>query len=535
MNYLRGRVTRSPDAVCVRKANERKPRMRNTPVVIWLMVIAVLAAAWALPGCRPAAERSAEEHAPLAEEDLATRAPEVEAEAEPEAEGEAEAPPAAEDIGDEETIERLSPEQAEAVLDVEVDLDRAYLDRDFRPLSTVMRIGTEEQKARARRILERLLLSSRVAGTRAAAAAVLMADAAGSEAPLTQAALRDPESQVRRQAIEALSKAPYSPELVSALRSAQEAEDPEVRVAALMAEMGIRLNEMQPGDDTAWVARLLARRRDDASAQMQMSLVQRGATALPIAIDVLQTAGDENARAGAACVIGLICAGTSPKQQEFAALSRAIMKAGLEEPQPANLDGLKPLENALASDSSWKVRATAAQGLGYLGQESSAPLLGRALEDEYEEVRWWAALALETVPAEEALDDLAHAANRDPSERVRAAAVRALGWVESEGAVMPLIRATADASSVVRQAAAEELARFRSPASLQALVRLFADPSEDVRWAAVVAAGELRDEETVPALLQAMRDPSPMVSNAAERALQRMGRAEQRFGLESEL
>jgi HEAT repeat protein len=49
-----------------------------------------------------------------------------------------------------------------------------------------------------------------------------------------------------------------------------------------------------------------------------------------------------------------------------------------------------------------------------------------------------------------------------------------------------------------------------------------------------VAAGELRDEETVPALIEAMRDPSPMVANAAERALQRMGRAEQRFGFESE-
>jgi HEAT repeat protein len=65
-------------------------------------------------------------------------------------------------------------------------------------------------------------------------------------------------------------------------------------------------------------------------------------------------------------------------------------------------------------------------------------------------------------------------------------------------------------------------------------VVLFEDPSEDVRWAAVVAAGELRDDETVPALIEAMRDPSPMVANAAERALQRMGKAQRRFGLESE-
>jgi len=137
-------------------------------------------------------------------------------------------------------------------------------------------------------------------------------------------------------------------------------------------------------------------------------------------------------------------------------------------------------------------------------------------------------------PAEAALADLATASRRDSSERVRAAAVRSIGWVDSDKAVLPLVLATSDASSAVRQAAAEELARFKSPASLEAMVALFKDPDEDVRWAAVVAAGELRDEETVPALIEAMRDPSPMVANAAERALQRMGKAEQRFGFEDE-
>ncbi|HCA48290.1 MAG TPA: hypothetical protein DEP45_13335, partial [Armatimonadetes bacterium] len=295
------------------------------------------------------------------------------------------------------------------------------------------------------------------------------------------------------------------------------------------------LNSYKPGDDLQWIIRLLDRRRDDASAQMQMRLVQRGAPILPALITVLKTAPTAQARAGAATAIMCICAGTNPKQQQFAELSRAnIEKEGLEKPQPANLDGVKPLETALANDPAWEVRAIAAQGLGYLGQASSAPLLGHALSDEREEVRWWAARGLETVPSEAAVADLASAARRDPSQRVRAAAVRSLGWSGSEDAINPLIYATRDASAAVRQAAAQELARFKSQVSLQALVRLFKDTDEDVRWAAVVAAGELRDEETVPALIEAMRDRSPMVANAAERALQRMGRAEQRFGLKSE-
>jgi HEAT repeat protein len=282
------------------------------------------------------------------------------------------------------------------------------------------------------------------------------------------------------------------------------------------------------------MARLLGREKDDASAQLQMMLVQKGNPALPAIINVLQTASDPDARAGAATAIACICAGTNPKQQEFAEYSQAMMKETLKKPGPVNLKGLKPLERALADDQSWKVRAIAAQGLGYLGQESSAKLLGEALHDEYEEVRWWSALALETVPSIDALDDLAHAATRDPSRRVRAAAVEALGWVGDDEAVMPLIRATADSSAAVRQAAAQQLARYEAPASLQALVALFDDESEDVRWAAVVAAGDLREEETVPDLIEAMRDPSPMVANAAERALQRMGKAERRFGLETE-
>jgi len=495
------------------------------------MAILLIGSVWAFSGCTPAEQQNQQT------DELAPE-PEATEETEPAPEGE---DTAAETPGETETgatpeaeQDQLSQGEAAAALDLNVDLDREYSESAFQPLRTVLHMGTPEQKQQTRQILERLLLNSRVLATRSQAAAVLTVDPARSVDALTQAALNDPEKLVRRQAIDALAKAPASPELLSALRKAQEADDPEVRTAALAAEMQVRVDAIETMTDTGWMARLLAQEKDDASAQMQMMLVQKGAPVLPAVIDVLQTASDPDARAGAATAIALICAGTNPKQQEFAKFSQAIMKEGLQEPEPANLDGLKPLENALTNDSSWKVRAIAAQGLGYLGQESSAPILGRALHDDHEEVRWWAALALETVPAAEALGDLAQAANRDQSRRVRAAAVNALGWVESEDAVMPLVRATGDSSSAVRQAAAKELARFNQPASLQALVRLFNDPDEDVRWAAVVAAGELRDEETVPALIEAMRDPSAMVSNAAERALQRMGKAERRFGLASE-
>ncbi len=503
--------------------------MRNTPALLWLMAVVLIGSVWVFSGCTPAEQQDQQTDEVVPEPaDTDEPAPT------PDEQDEAADIPADPEAMDGAGQQDLSEDEAEAALGLQIDLDREYGQSAFQPLRTVLHMGTEEQKEETREILKRLLVESRVFATRAQAAAVLSVSPEGSVDALTQAALNDPEQVVRRQAIDALAKAPASPELLSALAQAQNAEDPEVRTSALTAEMQVRLDSLTDMTDTAWMARLLGRTKDDASSQMQIMLVQRGETVLPAVVNVLETADDADARAAAATAITLICAGTSPKQQTFAAFSQAIMKEGLPEPQPANLAGLKPLEDALSGDSSWKVRAIAAQGLGYLGQESSAEVLGRALGDANEEVRWWAALALETVPAVDALDDLAHAAINDPSRRVRAAAVRALGWMESDDAVRPLIRATADRSSSVRQAAAQELARYDAPTSLQALVALFDDRNEDVRWAAVVAAGELRDEETVPALIEAMRDPSAMVANAAERALQRMGRAERRFGLESE-
>ncbi|MEA3403715.1 MAG: HEAT repeat domain-containing protein [Armatimonadota bacterium] len=419
--------------------------------------------------------------------------------------------------------------------ELSIDPDREYDSRDLDRLRGVLVSAEGEYQAKARRLLEELLLHSNVASTRQMAATILGAAPEESVEALTRAALNDPESDVRAAAVASLGEARRSPELMEALARLQEAQDARIRQAAIMSEISLRLKDKVTREDHVWIERLLGRRKDDASAQLQIQLVQRGAKSLPPLFEVLESSPNPVARQAAGCCISLICAGTNERQQEFAELAHTVKKEVIREPEPAILDGVKPLERALDTDADPIVRAMAAQGLGYLGQESSAPLLGEALHDDNEEVRWWAALALVTVPAEAAVEDLAEAATKDPSMRVREAAVRALGWVEDERVVMPLIRATADDASRVRQAAASELSRVRSDVALQALLTLFDDPNEDVRWAAVLAVGKLRNPESTSALAKAMRDPSPMVANAAERALQRMGVAERRFGTREEM
>ena len=235
-------------------------------------------------------------------------------------------------------------------------------------------------------------------------------------------------------------------------------------------------------------------------------------------------------------------------------MSKATRKEEVTpEVHEADLSGLAPLEQALANDPSPKVRAMAAQGLGYLGQASSAPLLAEALHDEDGDVRWWAATALITVPAQAAVSDLCQAAMDDGVSRVRRAAVRALGWVEPTPEVIAaMVDATRDANAEVRRAAASHLGQLARPDKLAALsdseqqadairdqilaalAELLDDGDEDVRWAAVAAIGEMRDPDAAPILVQVVRDENPMVANAAERALQKMGIARRRFGTRGE-
>lgn len=492
--------------------------MRERFTVLMLALVVALATGL-VAGCREQAQET-----PAADEQ-AVQPPTGEQEPAGETAGQAE---------DAHTETPAAPPTPPEQLQIEVDYDRAYSPQDLERLRGVLISGTAEAKAKAKDILVDLLLHSRVASVRGQAALILAIAPEGVEEALAQVARSDPEGAVRATAVESLASAPMSDKLMALLADLQNSDDAAVRAAALSAEMDTRLTNPQKYVTVDWLARMLGRRKDDATAQLQMKLVGKGAVVLPPVIDCLRTASSPIARSAAACTIGMICAGTSPRQQEFARMARDLSHEAIPAAEPANLTGLKPLEAALR-DPVPEVRAIAAQCLGYLGQESSAPLLGRALHDANEEVRWWAALALQTVPNDVAFEDMAHAATKDPSARVREAAVRALGWVKGERVIRPLIRATADEASAVRQAAATELGRFDTQLSLDALTRLFHDENEDVRWSAVLAVGNLRKREAAPALIEAMRDPSPMVSTAAERALQRMGIGEQRFGTRGEM
>jgi HEAT repeat protein len=333
---------------------------------------------------------------------------------------------------------------------------------------------------------------------------------------------RDPAVRTAvAQAGEAALTDPFAQQLLARLAKDT---DPGVRAVAI----DVRSHMLAAQQSAAAVEALIAQLGNpeaDASAKAALQLIIKGGdqpqAVLPHLTKAFSASHNPRQREAITMCIALICAGTNPQQEKFGRLAMATRKVAVRL-HPARLEGVPPLLLALR-DPDPGVREIAAQGLGYLGDPSTAPALGRALSDPEVGVRRRAAAALVTVPAKGAQKALEHAARHDPDPTVRRYAVEALGWIEDDSVVPALIAATRDPQARVRRYAAMELGRRKATRALDALLSLFDDPDPDVRWQATLAVGELRDKRAIDALVKALDDPAPQVANAAERALQRLG------------
>lgn len=358
-----------------------------------------------------------------------------------------------------------------------------------------------------------------------AAAANALATRADDYAEVLIAATHDEEEVVRETAIGALARS--SPGSPGETRLIELSKDPEPAIKAAAVTALTALRQGAGADELVALAAQLGDPDGDASAQAAIALKIKGAQALPVLERVLETADNPRQRHAATMCVALICAGTNPYQEQFAATIKSTHR-GEHEVAPADLRGLPILLRAI-EDPDPMTREIAAQGLGYLGHARAAQALGKALKDPDTHVRRRAAAALITSPAEPVQRELTDAALRDPDEMVRRFAVEALGWIDDPRVALALIRAAVDPSSEVRRYAAQQLARTDHPAALEALVRLFKDEDEDVRWAAVQAVADKRDRRAAEYLVAALDDPVPQVANAAESGLQKLGIARRRM------
>ncbi len=223
----------------------------------------------------------------------------------------------------------------------------------------------------------------------------------------------------------------------------------------------------------------------------------------------------------------------------------------------SGLPGVEEEINAIDSPHA-KRRLQAAERLAFVKNETSAEALLRALEDESVAVRYCAARSLAAHARPEFIEptllafDADHEINwfrlvevvhdygsvavptllrmlKDPqwaqSTNILNVVIRALGMLEAQQAVRPLMDLLHHPDMSVRHHAARALGDIGDPAAILSVTELSHDPEADVRRKAVEAIGKLRAETQIPVLEQALGDPSWWVRLAAAEALYAIGPA----------
>lgn len=146
-------------------------------------------------------------------------------------------------------------------------------------------------------------------------------------------------------------------------------------------------------------------------------------------------------------------------------------------------------------DPSAKVRCSAAKALGMIGDKRAADALAIAQEDLNAIVRQQATIALVSVADWRAGLAFAQlvADTENPTPIVREGAVEALGMLEDERALTPILRALQDDSPEVRTQAARALIRHPDRRAIEHLNEALSDPDIWVRYYASQALYWIED------------------------------------------
>ena len=369
-------------------------------------------------------------------------------------------------------------------------------------------------KAKAAKKLVDLIQHEKVARVRTSAVLALSGGPRAWQgvdaSPALIQALNDPDPDVRVAAATALHG--YAgPEVQTALERAASSHEPAVAAAASVALIKTWAAAKQWGN----LIGLLGTPDHDLGAQSALELQQSARVPVPTLIEALVAEPRAPVREGICEVLATTCNGNSIYQERFAASTLSTSRMKPREALP-DLRAVEPMVQALR-DADDSVREMAAQGLGYFGDGRAVkPLNDVLLHDPSVIVRRRAASALAVLPSEGALEGLSWAADEktEKSRDVREYAVEALGWMESDAAIEPLIAALDDSDPDVRATAAKYLGQRRDKRAVPALLKALAE-SQDIR--ALDQVVKEREAE-VDTLSDEMRQPGATLAEIAAAA-----------------
>lgn len=164
------------------------------------------------------------------------------------------------------------------------------------------------------------------------------------------------------------------------------------------------------------------------------------------------------------------------------------------------------------------VRYLAAEALGGIDDDRTVDPLVQALKDENVAVRYSAAAALSKTADSKAVRALIEALN-DPNEFVRSSVAYALGHIANQPSLEALLDALSDQNEVVRFSVAKALGTIGGDQVMQGLHDRLEKAEGHMRSAIIDALGHLKDERATDLLRKALRDTDSEVSFRASLAL----------------
>ncbi len=293
--------------------------------------------------------------------------------------------------------ERVLPDLDEAVRKAQ-STDPAEVEAGIRKLGVILMEGSAAQRAAALEVLRDMLQGKeQFLKLYAMRALTYRLD---ETYPLLIEALDDEDVDLVVSILGVFSRSESNPTIVKHMRRMLDHPDPEVRHAAGSA----LVKQLVTSGDVDGLVSLLGVYENDLSAKAAMELTVMGREMVPALIRVLQTSPDAGQRHGAAMVLAMVCAGTSPKQEKFSELALATIYERIDQPKPADQRAVEPLITLLA-DRDAGVRRNAAWALGNLKDPRAIEPLSAALTDEDADVKRNAAWAISWIPLEETEDE----------------------------------------------------------------------------------------------------------------------------------
>lgn len=159
-----------------------------------------------------------------------------------------------------------------------------------------------------------------------------------------------------------------------------------------------------------------------------------------------------------------------------------------------------------------KVREAAIEALGKIGDMRAVDPLGKALKDKSIWVRQAAVKALGQIRTPQTVELLIVALKDNDHNYVRQAAAKVLGEVRDTQAVAPLIEMLKDRDSSVRDRAVEILGQIGDKRAVEPLIEMLKDKDDRVQIQAVRALGNIGDAQAVEPLIELLKDEKVRLS-----------------------